>query len=126
MQDLRVCERKFLLNFWPDLLGPGNTAYSSIGTEHAVFSSTGTEKSYPLTALLFLSPIRKTDSPLTPNDIDILQFVVKDYNGTLPFAACMFEVDIDRTFPDLRSFDELRQQSLLRVLNAYVGHLDES
>eukprot|EP00747_Dinoflagellata_sp_TGD_P121203 gnl/TRDRNA2_/TRDRNA2_173391_c1_seq2.p1 gnl/TRDRNA2_/TRDRNA2_173391_c1~~gnl/TRDRNA2_/TRDRNA2_173391_c1_seq2.p1 ORF type:complete len:1320 (+),score=213.93 gnl/TRDRNA2_/TRDRNA2_173391_c1_seq2:304-3960(+) len=32
------------------------------------------------------------------------------------------EVDIGRTFPELGSFDELRQQSLLRVLNAYAGY----
>ena len=41
-------------------------------------SSTGTEKGYPLTTLLFLRPTRKAGSPLATNDIAILQLLAND------------------------------------------------
>ena len=50
-----------------------------MGREHIVYSSTRTEKGYPLTTLVFLRPTRKSGSPLTPTDIAILQPFVDDY-----------------------------------------------
>lgn len=34
----------------------------------------------------------------------------------------LIEIDIRRTFPELANFDEVQQQRLLRVLNAYASH----
>merc|ERR1719247_2264224 len=34
----------------------------------------------------------------------------------------MIEIDIGRTFPELKTFAESQQQQLLRVLNAYAGY----
>jgi len=34
----------------------------------------------------------------------------------------MIEIDIGRTFPELKTFTETQQQQLLRVLNAYAGY----
>ena len=44
-----------------------------------MYGSTGTEQVYPLTTRLFLRPTRKTGSPLTINDIEILQLVANYY-----------------------------------------------
>mmetsp|Transcript_85702 Transcript_85702/g.227723 ORF Transcript_85702/g.227723 Transcript_85702/m.227723 type:complete len:500 (-) Transcript_85702:125-1624(-) len=49
----------------------------------------------------------------------------KDYESLStrenPWTTCI-EIDISRTFPELKSFDASQQQRLLRVLNAYASH----
>mmetsp|Transcript_83693 Transcript_83693/g.202992 ORF Transcript_83693/g.202992 Transcript_83693/m.202992 type:complete len:485 (-) Transcript_83693:215-1669(-) len=49
----------------------------------------------------------------------------KDYQSLStrenPWTPCI-EIDISRTFPELKSFDSSQQQRLLRILNAYAGH----
>lgn len=49
----------------------------------------------------------------------------KDYQSLStrenPWTQCI-EIDISRTFPELKTFDTIQQQRLLRILNAYAGH----
>mmetsp|Transcript_12822 Transcript_12822/g.35490 ORF Transcript_12822/g.35490 Transcript_12822/m.35490 type:complete len:492 (-) Transcript_12822:87-1562(-) len=51
--------------------------------------------------------------------------VPKDYHSLStrenPWTPCI-EIDISRTFPELKSFDASQQQRLLRILNAYASH----